>query len=46
MDPILVGQISLQTHPTALPDPVAQPPVIEGDAACCGQEQEHVDDED
>lgn len=38
--------VKLQTHPAALPDPVAQPPVTEGDAASGGEEEEDVDDQD
>ena len=36
----------LPTHPTALPDPVTQPPVTEGYAASGREEEEGVDDED
>lgn len=42
----MVKQNPLQTHPAALPDPMAQPPVTEGYAACGGQEEEGVDNED
>lgn len=43
---ITVKQGRLQTHPAALSDPVAQPPVAEGYAACGGEEEEGVDEED
>lgn len=41
-----IAQDCLQAHPAALSDPVAQPPVAEGNAACGGEEEEDVDDED
>lgn len=43
---LIVKQHPLQTHPAALPDPVAQPPVTEGNAARGGEEEEDGDDED
>lgn len=40
----LLGSM-FSTHPTALPDPVTQPPVTEGYAASRAEEEEEVDDE-
>lgn len=43
---IIVTQDCLHTHPTSLSNPVAQPPVTEGYAACGEEEEQDVDDED
>lgn len=43
---MIVNQVSCLTYPTALFDPVAEPPVTKGDTSCGGQEEDYVDNKD